>query len=647
MRLKTILLLFILLSGAANAQNKVEELLASLKTAKTDSARGALCHKLSIKYYAKDNLKSKEYAEKSNAYFIKADNKSGQGLALQMKGFILMGMGENIEGLEAQKESIRLLEESGNYKASVISYSGASYCLEKEGRIDEALKFVIRSLEVIEEHNLPDAQKAKNLTDLGRVYRESNQLQKSIEVYNEALEISQREEDHSTAGVLLMNIGNVYLQKEEYEKALTYYKKSLKETEYCNCAGRRSQVWSNIGFGQYYLKNADGVMAAADSAQRNLLDNTDLDAETDIELLKGMAHQLKKEHTPAIKYLEKAFALAQKNNFKEKMVRISSTLGKSYAATGNSEKLEELLLLSLAAKDSSYNQEMVKSIAEMEIRYETELKEQKLQEAAAQNQLKEKYIADVTVRNRWLIVLVVFGLLLAITSFWLMQKSRKTAKELGVKNSELATLLEQKKLLLKEIHHRVKNNLQTVSSLLNLQTRASESDVVKKAMVEGQTRLKSISLLHQKLYQHEELTKIEMDDYISDLAEYIIKNFNTLNKQISLKTNANNIALDLDTAIPLGLILNELITNSIKYSFRDTETGEIEVNIEQQEGKNKYQLTVSDNGAGLPQNLEIETLPSMGLKLVKSLSRQIHGSFETMVDATKAHFVVKFTETIQ
>jgi len=136
-----------------------------------------------------------------------------------------------------------------------------------------------------------------------------------------------------------------------------------------------------------------------------------------------------------------------------------------------------------------------------------------------------------------------------------------------------------------------------------------------------------------------------MDDYINDLAQYIIKNFNNLNKKIDLKTNAESIVLDLDTAIPLGLILNELITNSIKYSFAEVDEGEIEVTIKRLNNQNDYQLKVSDNGAGLPQSLEIEKLPSMGLKLVKSLSRQIHGSFETMVDA-KAHFIVKFTETI-
>ncbi len=646
MRLKILFILsLIAFLQVGKAQSTIKGLTDTLKIVKTDSARGAICRKLSLKFYANNNSKAKEYAEKANAYFIKANDKNGQGLALQMLGFILEMMGNNIEGLEAQKKSIQLLEESGNYKASVISYSGAAYCLEKEGRIDEALKLVIRSLEVIDEQKLPDAQKAKNLVDLGRVYRENNQLQKSIDTYNQALRISIKEEDHATAGILYMNIGNVYTQKEEFEKALEYFKNALIETELCECKNRISAVWSNIGFTYYHLKNAEKAIEAAKNAEKALPDNTGLGAEADVELLKGMGYQLKNDHANAIKHLEKALILVQENNFKEKLVRVSSILGQSYAATGNSEKLEELLVTAIATKDSSYNQDMAKSIAEMEIRYETELKEQKLAEADAQNLLKEKYITDIKIRNNWLIALLIVGLLLAASSFWLLQRSRKSAKELTEKNTELAALLEQKKILLKEIHHRVKNNLQTVSSLLNLQTRSSDNPIVKKAMVEGQTRLKSISLLHQKLYQHDELTKIEMDDYINDLAQYIIKNFNLLNKHISLKTDANQIALDLDTAIPLGLILNELITNTIKHSFKYIEKGEIEVSITRLDADKHFELKVSNNGEGLSNEIDIDKLPSMGLKLVKSLSRQIHGSFDTFMDE-RANFVVLFTETI-
>lgn len=646
MRLKILLISLLFISVSASAQKKtVEDYLIALETAETDSAKGKLCWRIGLKYYAKDNIKAKEYTEKAIGYYEKINIPKGHGLSLQLLGYVYEQLGENLKAVEALKKSLKFFEKVGYYKGIVVNYSIMSYCLEKEGKLDEALQSALTGLEIIDKQNLPESQKAKNLVDLARIYRANNQLQKSIDTYDKALSIATAKKDYETSLIILMNMGNVYLDKEEYKKSLPYYTKALQAAEKCDCKRRKTLLWNNIGFANYHLNNAKAVKQAATNAEAELIDKSNLGLVTDIETLKGASYQLSNNHEKAIQHLEKAVELAKANNFKEKLVMVSGILSTSYVAVGKKNELDELLVETISTKDSLYNKDMAASMAEMEVRYETKLKDQKLDEANAQNALKEKYINDIEVRNGWLIVLFVIGVLLAGTSFWLLIRSRKTGNELATKNTELAKLLEQKKLLLKEIHHRVKNNLQTVSSLLNLQTRASDSQVVKKAMAEGQTRLKSISLLHQKLYQHDELTKIEMDDYVSDLAKYIIKNFNNLNKQITLKTNAQGITLDLDTAIPLGLILNELITNSIKYSFAEVDKGEIEVVIKKLDKENDYELKVSDNGAGLPQSLDIETLPSMGLKLVKSLSRQIHGSFETMVDAN-AHFIVKFKETI-
>ncbi len=637
MRLIIFLLIFFA-STASKAQKSIQDYINALETAKTDSAKGKLCWRIGLKYYAKDNIKAREYTEKAISYYEKIDIPKGYGLSLQLYGYILEQFGENLKAVDTLKKSIKLFEEAKYHKGIVVNYSVIGYCLEKEGRLDEALQATITSLEIIDTQNLPETQKAKNLVDLARIYRVNNQLQKSIDTYNKALSIAKANEDFETSLVIQMNIGNVYLGKNNFKRALLFYKKALKEAEFCDCKSRKSILWSNIGFAHYYLKNVKALKYATTMAETELLDKSNLGLVTDIEILKGASYQFSNNNAKAIKHLEKALKLAQANNFKEKLVMVSTILSKSYVVEGKDRKLDDLLAETISTKDSLYNKDVAKSIAEMEIRYETKLKEQKLNEVIAQNTLKEKYINDIKVRNRWLIALLIIGLLLAAICFWFFIRSRKTAKE-------LAKLLNQKKLLLKEIHHRVKNNLQTVSSLLNLQTRASDNQVVRKAMVEGQTRLKSISLLHQKLYQHEQLTKIEMDDYINDLARYIIKNFNNLNKQIELKTNAKGVVLDLDTAIPLGLILNELITNSIKYSFAEVTEGEIEISLNKLTEENNYELKVTDNGEGLPRNIDIETLPSMGLKLVKSLSRQIHGSFETIVDS-KAHFIVKFKESL-
>ncbi len=646
LKMRKVLLISLLFTSILGfSQETVEEYTLKFESAKSDSLKAAYAKKIASKYYMVDNDQCIKFARIAADYYTLLNDDENKGHALQYLGFALEQSGKNDEGLKAQQESIRLLVKAGKYKLALASYSGASYCLEKQGRFNEALKYVLESLELIDKHNLPDENKAKNLVDLGRIYRINRQEQKAIEVYNQALMISFKEGDHKTAGVILMNIGNVYTQLEDFSHALEYHKKALVETKLCDCKGRMTQVWSNIGFTQFQLTRPDSVRFAARNAEKYLVDKNDLNAKTDIHLLHGLASFAEEDYKGSLPHLEKALALAKKNQNSQKVMMVKSVLEHCYLNLEEPEKAKAVVTSALSEKDSIYSDQMAKEIAALEIEYETKLKEKELAELNKQNALKQEYIEKIKRRNNGLIALFILSLILAVLSLFLLRKSRHTSKDLQIKLVELDKLYQQKKLLLKEIHHRVKNNLQTVSSLLNLQTRATNDVEVKKAMMEGQSRLKSISLLHQKLYQHEQLTKIEMDDYIHDLSTYIIKNFNQFDKDISLKTFANGLALDLDTAIPLGLILNELITNSIKYSFEKSKQGEIEVMITKLNDDNEYELHVSNNGLGLPENLDIDSLKSMGLKLVKSLSRQIHGSFKAFTD-DKAHFVINFKETI-
>lgn len=299
----------------------------------------------------------------------------------------------------------------------------------------------------------------------------------------------------------------------------------------------------------------------------------------------------------------------------------------------------------MALKDSTFSSAMAASIAETQIKYETEKKQLALDQATLENQLKESFINKIETRNTILAVLLILSFLLATGTFYLYKKNKKSRAHVLKQNTELQLLIDQKSLLLKEIHHRVKNNLQTVSSLLSLQTRATNDETVKKAIGVGQSRLKSISLLHQKLYQRDELQKIEMEGYIDDLSTYILKSANYHDKNIQLKIKTTDIALDLDTAIPIGLIINELITNAIKHSFDEVEHCFIHIEMERNPEKGTYKLEIITNGKSIPKNLDIDKLQSTGLRLVKNLSRQLQGKF-TSYEYDTAHFIVHFKEDI-
>jgi two-component sensor histidine kinase len=184
--------------------------------------------------------------------------------------------------------------------------------------------------------------------------------------------------------------------------------------------------------------------------------------------------------------------------------------------------------------------------------------------------------------------------------------------------------LREKDVLLKEIHHRVKNNLQVISSLLNLQSGAITEPAVLAMFTESQNRIKSMALIHEKLYQSKDLAKIDFAEYVRNLTNHLYRSYVVNANLISLKLNIENIHLNVDTAIPCGLMLNELVSNALKYAFPHGQKGEIGISLLRQNGE-QLVLVVKDNGVGLPQDFDIKNSKSLGLKLVNILTKQLKG----------------------
>ena len=213
--------------------------------------------------------------------------------------------------------------------------------------------------------------------------------------------------------------------------------------------------------------------------------------------------------------------------------------------------------------------------------------------------------------------------------------NRKNAENL-IKSS-----LNEKNILLKEIHHRVKNNMQIISSLLNLQTKYTNDDEAVDILKESQNRVRSMAIIHEKLYQSKDLSHINFVDYIQRLVSNLFFSYNAEKTNIKPVFDVEDLSLNIDTAVPCGLIISELVSNSLKYAFPTDMNGEILVSLKFID--NQYQLIIRDNGIGMPAEIDVNNLETLGLLLVMNLTEQLDGEI-TINRENGTEFIIRFTE---
>ena len=227
------------------------------------------------------------------------------------------------------------------------------------------------------------------------------------------------------------------------------------------------------------------------------------------------------------------------------------------------------------------------------------------------------------------------------------EKSRQLEKSVAERTEELANAnevlndsLAEKEVLLKEIHHRVKNNMQVISSMLRLQSGYIQDGQAREMFIESQHRVRSMALIHEKLYQSRDLAKVDFAEYIRHLTDYLFQSYGVKPDSVHLEMDIQKISMNIYYAIPLSLILNELVSNSLKYAFPDGIKGKIRVKMQQNQNK-KIKLIVADNGVGFPQDLDFKNTESLGLQLVNTLVAQLEGTIE-MENQEGTQFGIEF-----
>lgn len=453
-------------------------------------------------------------------------------------------------------------------------------------------------------------------------YSNINQPEKARERYEEALRLFEAVDDTLGRGNVHANLGLLLIDLEEYELAEHHL---MMQGHLDTLLNTQWGLGFHFDFMGYLRRKQGRLDEAYESHLTALRIRENLESHYNISESRSHLCDILLEmgrHDEAIEQAEKILESKHLHNSLSHQQKAYRTLSQAWEALGDYRKGLDNHKIYKTLSDSIFNQDILEKVAEKDAKFDLAENRNQLALLDAKNAAAAAVI-DQKTRTIWLgtAALVVF----AVLSLILYILSRKYLRQRG----RLTSALSDKELLLKEIHHRVKNNLQIISGLLSLQGRSVSDSGVLQAINEGKSRVRSMALIHQNLYQGTKLTGVEVKPYLEKLCEELFSTYKIDADEVSLDLQIEEISLDVDTLVPLGLIINELITNSLKYAF-NVSAGEISDTLEEGtisislfEKDKVLTLKVGDTGKGYDTDAAMNGT-SFGQKLLSSLSAQLN-----------------------
>ncbi|MCB0761912.1 MAG: ATP-binding protein [Flavobacteriales bacterium] len=523
------------------------------------------------------------------------------------------------------QEAISLDSLSNNHRSIPFNYTRLGETLAGMGHNELALKKYLAGLEWLDREN--DSFKMATFYErIGSLFLTMYNLPKSREYAERAIRIARDHELTTALAQAESLMGRVLMAQGQADSA---YSHLANAHELFQSINRKFNLgMAKDGLAEWHLKKGQ-----IDEAE---VWNTSADT---------LFQSLELQKTPMNHLLVQAklfYAQGKWTAFEEKlsMIRRDSSLNNSpydrrryldlaYQHSKVRKRYDEALLYLEQAReldDSLFRAESAYIIEELEARYDRAQKEREIAELDTKNELQSIKLNQRNTQLLW--SLIGGGVMLVLLLFILLQY--RTIKQRNIRvqeqNQIISRNLAEKELLLREIHHRVKNNLQIVSSLLSIQSREITDKKALEAVNESRNRVKSMALIHQDLYRDDNLIGINAKSYIDKLTRSVFSSYRIDEHRINLKTQIDQLTLDVDTSIPIGLIINELITNSIKYAFPGERTGEISIRL--QEEQNALVLEVADDGVGISPAATDREGESFGIKMIKAFASKLDAQWQ-------------------
>lgn len=523
--------------------------------------------------------------------------------------------------------SLKVFAGKKNYKmeAKTLSYIGVIQDIQ--GNSDKAIDHLLKAIKIQEKHKyLKDLSFSYNNLGIAHFYQFNYET--ALIYYKKSLEIDKKRKDLKGEAGTLINIGLIYTYIDSIPNAINNYNEAFKVYTKLNDSLGLASTLNNLAKIEIGNNNVKTAIKYYTQSLSYLKTNKSIEAKFTPLYGLAIAYITINEPSKAIPYAKQSLELAKGVNARERLQYGYEILSEAYAKSGN-HQLAYLNLRKYAdLRDSLINEDRNNSIAEMQTKYETEKKDKRIIEIELKNQQEkslriqqEKEVLENQKKLNYVLISLFVLLLILSIIIYAYRIKQKNNKLLIERNEAIQENLTQKETMIGEIHHRVKNNLQLITSILDLQARSLEDEEAIKAINDSQNRVQTMAIIHQKLYQQDNIYGISMKEYLINISEAIVNSSLDQTKTVDFDYNIENIYLHIDSSIPIGLILTEIITNSIKYAFPDLTHGIISISLS--ETDNTLKLIVKDNGVGMENVTKSSNSTSFGLKMIKSLARQL------------------------
>jgi len=570
-------------------------------------------------------------------------------------GHIYWFEGDFSNALDYYKRSLGMFIALEKLKRQSSSYNNLGSVYFRLGMYDESMSNYLNSLSIREETN--DPKLYSTLNNLGNIYVRLSDYEKALEMYQRSLEYKRKAGINTQS--TLNNIGNIYIQRNDYENALRYLSEALKINEENEDEKRIATSLNNIAIVYEEEGKIDEALYNYQKALelKQKVGDTYGYANTSKNL--GNIFLVKKDYKQADFYLQETLEIAKKIKARDIIKDVYELMSKRYYEINNYENAYLYKRYCSSIGDSLFNEETSDKIAQYRTNFTIEKTLREKEILVKDNQI---YKLQLQKDRSYKIILFLLVLLLIVIAIFLFHNNNKNnklnelleetnedleekvtlrtselietnqnlRKEIKVRKEtedKLTSSIDEKDVMLKEIQHRVKNNLQIISSILNIQSKSSRNKESINMFTNTYNQIMSMSLVQEQLYLSDDLALVDFNHYVRSLISNIYGAYKIKHSRIKSIINVNDIHLNINTAIPCGLLINEIVTNAIKHGFNGNKKGEIVINMEEDEN-NYYHLEISNNGKGLPDKINYKKPESTGMEIIRIMIIQLSADVE-------------------